>query len=221
MSDLERVRKRYDETPREFDDDLTRMSRGDRGCLGDGLAGGGALGAILTGFAAAYGLLPPILPFVCILFLVAGFFVGTAAQITDTRRRQKALTAGPLVACHVLRAEDYLSEKGRRRGRAIVVFSPDPEVRFDGRFLRKTVRRLERSLEQPGAVVAKDSAAGLARGIDEYGFHRLPESISEGHEAWIADVLVDPDRLEGGKLGERQPGLTAIVVTDQAFIEHV
>ncbi len=221
MSDLERVRERYEETPREFDDDLTRMSRGDRGCLGDALAGGGALSAILTGFAAAYGLLPPILPFVCILFLVAGFFVGTAAQITDTRKRQRALTSGALVACHVLRAEDYLSEKGRRRGRAIVVFSPEEVLRFDGRFLRKTVRRLERSLEQPGALVAKDSAAGLAKGVDEYGFHRLPESVSEGHEAWIADVLVDPDRLEGGRLGERQPALTAIVLTDQSFIEHV
>ena len=222
MSALDPVRKRYGKAPRPLDDDLQRMSRGDRGCLGDGLAASGAILGLVGFILARLGLVPFPVAFVGIALLVTGFTIGARSQLASSQQRMAALKAGPLVACHVLRHAPYLGEKGTRAGRAVVLFSPDPDFAFDAKALRKTHRRLELAMEQAGTTPSPSEAwMGLFLGKDEFGYARLPDRHTEGVEMWIADVVVDPARLPGNKLSTDQPALAAIVDTARAFIEHV
>lgn len=223
MSALDNVRKRYGVAPRELDDDLQRMSRGDRGCLGDGLAASGAVLGLVGFVLSRLGLVPFPVAFLGIALLVTGFTIGARSQLASSQQRMAALKAGPLVACHVVSHVPYLGEKGTRAGRAIVLFTPDPALAFDGKVLRKTLRRLELALEQPGTLPSpvQEPWIGLCSGKDEFGYARIPDRYTDGAEVWIADVVVDPARLPGNKLSKEQPALAAIVDTTRAFIEHV
>jgi hypothetical protein len=221
VSALETVRKRYGAAPRELDDDLQRMSRGDRGCLGDGLAAAGAILGLVGFILSQFGIIPYPVAFIGIAVLITGFTIGARAQLASSQQRMVALREGPLVACHVVRHVPYLGERGTRAGRAIVLFTPDPGLAFEGKVLRKTLRRLELALEQPGSLPADEAWVGLCSGKDEFGYAQIPDRFTEGVGVWIADVVVDPARLPGNKLGKEQPALSAIVDTGRAFIEHV
>jgi len=222
VSALDTVRKRYGTAPRELDDDLQRMSRGDRGCLGDGLAASGAIIGLVGFVLSRLGLVPFPVAFVGVALLVTGFTIGARSQLASSQQRMAALKAGPLVACHVLRHAPYLGEKGTRAGRAVVLFCPDPAFAFDAKVLRKTVRRLELALEQPATLPTPvEPWLSLCSGKEEFGYTRIPDRSTEGGEVWIADVVVDPARLPGNKLSTEQPALAAIVDTARAFIEHV
>src|SRR5688572_14096477 len=98
MSDaLAPVRQRYEATPRTLDDDLARMARGDRGCLGDALAGAGGLGMVVFGVLASLGVLGWGFLIAALVLMVTGFFMSTAAQAKSAPIRRRAITEGPLV----------------------------------------------------------------------------------------------------------------------------
>ena len=218
MGALEKAREAHEATPRTIEGDLVRKARGDRGCLGDGIAGGGAVFTVVVGLLASFGGLPIGLAFVGVGALVVGFVISAVGQSRSGKGRQLALEQGPLVGCHVLRHEEYLSETGRRAGRAVVLFTTDEDARFDAKYLRKTARRLEHALErEPG----RHPCEALVKGNEDFGYHHLTEGVSDGRSAYVADVVVYPDLLDDGRLGPEQPAFAAIVDTQRAFIEHV
>ena len=218
MGALEKAREAHEATPRTIEGDLVRKARGDRGCLGDGIAGGGALFTVVTGLIASFGGLPIGIAFVGVGALVVGFVISAVGQSRSGKGRQLALEQGPLVGCHVLRHEDTLAESGRRAGRAIVLFTTDAEARFDAKYLRKTARRLEHALDrEPG----RHPCEALVKGKEEFGYHHLAEGLTDGRDAYVADVVVYPDLLEDGRIGSEQPAFAAIVDPEQAFVEHV
>ena len=94
---LATIRSRYEATPRTLDTDLQRMARGDRGCLGDGLAGLGGVAMVVFGVLASFGLVGWGFMSAGALLLVTGFLMSAAATARSGPLRRKALTDGPLV----------------------------------------------------------------------------------------------------------------------------
>ena len=91
---LATTRSRYEATPRALDPELLRMARGDRGCLGDALAGLGGLAIIVFGVLASFGLLGWGFMSAGALLLVTGFLMSAAATARSGPLRRKALTEG-------------------------------------------------------------------------------------------------------------------------------
>ncbi len=213
MTDLAPLRDRWEAVPRAPNDDLNRMARGDRSCLADGISAGGAVLTVIIAVLAGFGVVPHITSFLGIAMLVAGFAMGAIAQTKSTGVRRKSLERGPLVACLVVHAPRELYEGVRTARRAIVLFSVDPALRFDGKNLSKIARKLER--------FADGEIARLAKGELEGGYLRLPEKIAGPQEVYLADVVVYPERLENKVLTKASPSFAAIVDPSANFIEHV
>lgn len=224
MGALAKAREAYEQTPREIDGDLVRKARGDRGCLGDAISGFGAVATVACGLLASLSILPLGFAFVGVGILVVGFVVGSVSQSKSGKERTHALESGPLVGGHVIRMDDYLGVSGRRSGRVTVLFTTDPAARFDAKVLRKCARRLAHrveQLEQQGGAERDAAWVKLAKGTETFGFESVPDSVGEGIDLWLADVVVYPDLLEDNKLSGEGATLPVIVDPASRFIEHV
>lgn len=240
--DLARARARFEATPRTLEDDeLVRMSRGDRGCLGDMLSG---LGAVMLVAAVILGAMEKIAftwTYVGVAIWVGGFVWGTIAQSRSGTRRKQALEAGPLAMAVVLRSEDWLRRPGKRVGRAVVLLSTDDARRFDRDWLERAAAHVDEQLDARAGGPDWVPLRSLLVDRDAFGLHRVPAELLEGlgpGEVWLASVLVHPERLEGDYLGgdddreageldvdldapKRPPTMLVIVEPASAFIEQV
>ena len=217
--ELATTRSRYEATPRTLDTELQRMARGDRGCLGDALAGLGGLAIIVFGVLGSFGLLGWGFMSVGALLLVTGFLMSAAATARSGPLRRKALTEGPLVLARVVQGDPALYEPGDAVLPARVVFASTPERRWDGPFLRELGQRLQQL--QRAAVIPEDQAAAAAvlRDANRAETVRLPPSLAGAEEAYLAVVAIDPRRLPGRRLEDGE--LTLIVDPASGFAEHV
>lgn len=236
---LDTIRDRFESTPRELEaDELVRLARGDRGCLGDLVSGLGAIMLVGGAILGAMEIVSFNVAYVGCAIWIGGFVWGTYSQTVSGRARKAALTAGPLVMGVVLRKADWLGRPGKRVGRAVVLFSTDPTRRFDRDWLDAAAVAVEQAHEGgKGAAWAE-----LLRDEEAFGVHALGElEFDEAGSAqglWLGAMIVHPERLEGGYLGYvedqeagerdadldaqlRAPTVLAIVDPDTQFIEQV
>ena len=213
------IRSRYEATPRVLDADLQRMARGDRGCLGDALAGFGGLSIIVFGVLASFDVLGWGFMMAGTLFLLVGFVLSAVAQVKSGPVRRKALTEGPLVLARVVAGDPALYEPSDAVLPARVVFSADPAKRFDGALLRALAVRLQAL--QRADTTPPDQAAVVAvlRDANRAETVRLPASLAGDDEAYLAVVAVDARRLPGRRIDSGE--LTLIVDPRSGFAEHV
>ncbi len=216
---LATIRSRYEATPRTLDTDLQRMARGDRGCLGDALAGLGGLAIIVFGVLASFGLLGWGFMSAGALLLVTGFLMSAAATARSGPLRRKALTEGPLVLARVVQSDPALYQPGDAVLPARVVFAAAPERRWDGRFLRELGQRLQQLHRADATPPDQAAVAAVLRDANRVETVRLPPSLAGADEAYVAVVAVDPRRLPGRRLEDGE--LTLIVDPSSGFAEHV
>lgn len=236
---LDTIRDRFESTPRELDaDELVRLARGDRGCLGDLVSGLGAIMLVGGAILGAMELVSFDLAYAGCAIWIGGFVWGTYSQTVSGRARKAALTAGPLVMAVVLRKAAWLGRPGKRVGRALVLFSTDPRRRFDRDWLDAAAAALERAHARGQA----GAWAELLRDEEAFGMHALDEleldEPARARSLWLAAMIVHPERLEGGYLGYaedqdagerdaeldaelRAPTVLAIVEPETKFIEQV
>lgn len=212
---LATIRSRYEATPRTLDTDLQRMARGDRGCLGDALAGLGGLAIIVFGVLGSFGLLGWGFMSAGAVLLVTGFLMSAAATARSAPLRRKAVTDGPLVLARVVPGDSSSSGSGDAVLPMRVVFAPAPARRWDGPFLRELGQRLQQ-LQRAGTTPPDQVAvAAVLRDANRIETVRLPQSLAGADEAYLAVVAVDPRRsLADGEL-------TLIVDPTSGFAEHV
>lgn len=241
---LARARARFEATPRSLDDDdLTRIARGDRGCLGDLLSGVGAVSLVAAMILSALDKIAFAWAYLGVAIWIGGFVWGTVLQSRSGKQRKAALESGPLVLAVVLRAEDWLRRPGKRVGRAVVLFTTDPARRFDREWLEDLAVRLEQCLHASAGGPQWVPLRALLVDRDSFGLHRVPAELLEsaGPSAppvYLASLLVHPERLESRYLGgeddraageaeldldapTRPPVLLVIVDPEQGFIEQI
>jgi hypothetical protein len=239
---LVRARDRFESTPRSLDnEELTRIARGDRGCLGDLLSGLGAVALVTSVILGAMETISFSWTYLAVAVWIGGFVWGTVAQTRSGKRRKAALESGPLVLALVMRDEPWLRRLGKRVGRAVVLFTTDSERRFDRDWLEQLAERLEASLQHSQAAALIPLRALLAD-PEAFGLHPVPSELvaPEQREAkiYLASMIVHPEWLEGGYLGaeddreageqdrdldspNRPPTLAVIVHPEHGFIEQV
>ena len=213
------IRSRYEATPRVLDADLQRMARGDRGCLGDALAGFGGLSIIVFGVLASFDVLGWGFMMAGTLFLLVGFVLSAVAQVKSGPRRRTALTAGPLVLARVVAGDPALYEPSDAVLPARVVFSADPAKRFDGALLRALAVRLQALQRADTTPPDQAAVAAVLRDANRAETVRLPASLAGDDEAYLAVVAVDARRLPGRRIDSGE--LTLIVDPRSGFAEHV
>lgn len=216
---LATIRSRYEATPRTLDTDLQRMARGDRGCLGDALAGLGGLAIIVFGVLASFGLVGWGFMSAGALLLVTGFLMSAAATARSGPLRRKALTEGPLVLARVVQSDAALYAPGDAVLPARVVFAATPARRWDGSFLRELGQRLQQLHRAEVTPADQAAVAAVLRDANRVETVRLPPSLAGAEEAYVAVVAVDPRRLPGRRLEDGE--LTLIVDPASGFAEHV
>ncbi|WP_106392636.1 hypothetical protein [Enhygromyxa salina] len=240
------VRDRFEATPRSLDDDeLTRMARGDRGCLGDLLSGVGAVGLVAAVILGAMDKISFSWTYAGIGLWIGGFVWGTISQSRSGKLRAQALESGPLVLGVVLRSDEWLRRPGKRVGRAVVLFCLDDERRFDRAWLERAAAAVDAGFDRSGGPDLVPLRA-LIVDRDAFGIHLVPEALlaelgagdDRPSRVYLASVHVHPERLEGGYLGgdddreageldvdidapSRAPSVVAIVDPDHGFIEQV
>ncbi len=216
---LATIRSRYEATPRTPDADLLRMARGDRGCLGDAIAGLGALSILASGVLGALGMIGWGWIVVGSLMLLAGFVLSSLAQLRSAPQRRLALTEGPLVLARIVRADAQLYEPSDVVLPARVVYAPAPERRFDGEFLRglgHALQALDRAETTPPALAA---VAAVLRQANRTETVRLPPELAGDDEVYLAVVAVDARRLPARRIEDGE--ITLIVDPRSGFAEHV
>lgn len=213
------VRQRYEATPRALDDDLVRMARGDRGCLGDALAGAGGLGTIVFGVLASFDVLGWGFMIGSLVSLVAGFILSAAAQARSAPIRRRAITEGPLVYARVVQAEPALYEPGDAVLPARVVYSADPARRFDGAWLQGVGQRLQALARQDAPPPEHAAAWAVLREPSRVETVRLGRELAGEAEVYLSVVAVDQRRLPGRRI---EGGEVALIVDPRSgFAEHV
>ena len=212
---LATIRSRYEATPRTLDTDLQRMARGDRGCLGDGLAGLGGVALVVFGVLASFGLVGWGFMSAGALLLVTGFLMSAAATARSGPLRRKALTDGPLVLARVVPGDAAQSGSGDAVLPMRVVFAPTSKRRWDGRFLRELGQRLQQLRGTATTPSDQAAVAAVLRDANRVETVRLPPSLAGADEAYLAVVAVDPRRWFADS------ELTLIVDPASGFAEHV
>ena len=240
---LARARDRFETTPRSLDDEaLTRIARGDRGCLGDLLSFGGAAALVTAVILGAMETISFAWTYVAMGIWIGGFVWGTVAQSRSGKSRKLALESGPLVLAVVVRDEPLLRRPGKQVGRAVVVFTTDGERCFDREWLERVAERIESEIDARAGTAEWVPVRALLVDRDAYGVHRAPPELLEPEDrerpVYLASMAVHPERLEGGYLGaeddreageqdldldapSRRPTVVVIVDPEQRFIEQV
>lgn len=241
---LARARARFEATPRSLDDDdLTRIARGDRGCLGDLLSGVGAVTLVATMILSVLDKVAFAWAYLGVAIWIGGFVWGTVSQSRSGKQRKAALESGPLVLAVVLRAEDWLQRPGKRVGRAVVLFTTDAGRRFDRDWLEAVAAQLEQRLDEAAGSPEWVPLRALLIDRDSFGLHRVPAELleplgSSQAPVYLGSLLVHPERLESSYLGgdddhaagEREVDLdaptrpaTLLVIADpeHGFIEQI
>jgi hypothetical protein len=241
---LARARNRFEATPRSLDDDdLTRIARGDRGCLGDLLSGLGAIALVAAVILGAMNTISYSWTYLAVAVWIGGFVWGTVAQARSGKVRKAALESGPLVLAVVMRDEPWLRRPGKRVGRAVVLFTTDDERRFDRDWLERVATRLDTELDaNVGSGASSVPLRALLHDPDAFGLYRVPSELLAPDEperpVYLASMIVHPERLDGSYLGaeddredgelerdldvpSRPPTVAVIVHPEHGFIEQV
>lgn len=218
MSDVTALRRRYEATPRTIDDDLHGLARGDRGCLGDGLAGVGALMTAIFGIIASMGAGGWGYMAIGAILFIAGFGLSAVHQSRSGVMRRRALEEGTLCVGRVLRADPALREPGIGCAPALVVLSTDPARRFDHGHLAAVGERL--AALQPGEAGAAGELAALLAAPHIAGVPAVDPAIAGADGVRVAEVIVDKERLQGGAIREGEE-LVLIVDPRVGFVEQI
>lgn len=214
---LVRVRDRFEATPRALDDDqMSRIARGDRGCLGDVLSGVGAISLVIAVILGAMETISYSWTYVGVAVWIAGFVWGTVAQSRSGSVRKQALESGPLVLAVVLRSEAWLRRPGKRVGRAVVVFTTDERWRFDRGWVERMATFIDTTLDAKAGDSQWVPLRALLVDQDAFGMHRVPLDLlahaddpenpvnpddPEPAPVYLATMHVDPERLDEAYLG--------------------
>ena len=236
------ARARFEATPRKLEDDeLIRISRGDRGCLGDVLSGVGAVFLVAAVILGAMEKIAFTWTYVGVAIWVGGFIWGTIVQSRSGTERKQALESGPLVMAVVLREDEWLRRPGKRVGRAVVLVCLDEARRFDRAWLERAAADIDERLDAEAGGADWVPLRALLADRDAFGVHAVPADLSADLDATslhLAAVMVHPERLEGGYLGgdddreagdldldidapKRPPTMLVIVEPGVAFVEQV
>ncbi|MDC0720811.1 hypothetical protein [Nannocystis bainbridge] len=216
---LAETRRRYEVTPRTLDDELLRMARGDRGCLGDAVSGFGAVGVLLTAVLAYMGFLGAGFMVVFAGLMIGGFVLSSAAQARSGPARYKALTEGPLALGRVLRADPALFEPGDVPYPALVVFAVDAPHRFDADYLHGVAAALQALRDGGDAPAEQAEVAAMLRDPNRIAPLRLPPALAGAGDAWLGVISVDPRRLPARRIEDHL--VPVIAAPGLAFVEHV
>lgn len=217
-AELKTAMARYGAAPRELDDELVRMSRGSRGCLGDALSASGAVLTFVIGIMAVLGIAPASVAIVGLGVMITGLFVGGRAQNQNGKLRKAALESGAVVFGQLLDVEAHIRQSGRRVARGVVMFSTHESLRHDAEALAELARRITgegRDATRPDMAPVRhliNDAAGT-------GVFALPEDL--GPELYVADVVVYPERFPNNAWSGEQPAFALLVDVQRSFVEQV
>lgn len=217
-AELETAMARYGAAPRELDDELIRMSRGSRGCLGDALSASGAVLTFVIGIMAVVGIAPASVAIVGLGVMISGLFIGGRAQNQNGKLRKAALEGGPVVWGHLLDVEAHIRKPGRRVARGVVLFSVNPELKHEAARLDEIARRITGE----GRDATRPDMAPVRHLINDptgTGVFAVPDDI--GPDLHVADIIVYPERLPGGRWTGAQPAFALIVDVSRSFVEQV
>lgn len=195
------------------------MARGDRGCLGDAIAGVGAAGILVTGVLGYLGVTSLGYTAVFAAMLIGGFVLSAAAQTRSAPLRHRALTEGPLVLARVIRTDPALYEPGDVPYPALVVFDLDPPRRFDADHLHRLAAALKALGDAPSAPEDQRDIVAMLRDPARVDPLRLPPALADGGEAWLGVVSVDPRRLPARRIEDHL--VPVIAAPSLGFVEHV
>lgn len=216
---LAETRRRYEPTPRTLDEDLQRMARGDRGCVGDAIAGTGAVGILVFGVLGYMGYTGIGFTAVAAALLIGGFFVSAMSTARSGPVRYQALTEGPLVLARVLRVDPAMKEPGDVPHPALVVFAVDPPHRFDAKFLKEVAGPIVALQAAATVPPGQEAAASMLRDPNRVEVLRLPAELAGGGETYLGVVSVDPRRLPARKIEDDV--VPVIADPQRGFVEHV
>lgn len=220
---------KYGETPRKLDDALERKARGDRGCLFDLLSLFGILTLFTCLVTSQLGLIAFSWTYLGAAIWVGGYFLGLGAQNRSGRERRIALEGGSLVHARVIRCTPHLREGGNKRaGRAVLVYSLEPDTRHDAGALRELAEALA---ELPGPSKTQDPHSDdqrLARVLhDDFCFEtvqldavKLRGQDARPRPAYVSRVGVNPSELDAPLSGDGSV-LALIVDPPRNFAEMV
>lgn len=219
--DFETIRATYEATPRALDSrlrPLTRLEFGEKAAfptvrLAVVLL---LLSAVTYGIALALDV-EAALAFFLALPLMLGAGIQIVRTASPAMRTARLLETAPLVLGGVVRAPNKLYRPGDEIDEAVVVFVLDRERRFDRQFLRDLVRKVRSAIESPEPPA--DIASAVVRAQQPGAPVRLPARIAGEGEAWLARVLVVPDRLPDNKITDQTVPL--LVAPEQGMAVHV
>lgn len=219
--DFATIRETYEKTPRALDSrlrPLTRLDVGERPAFPTVrlavvllVLSAGTYGAAI-GFA-----IEPALAFFVALPLLLGAGIQIVRTASPAMHIARLIETAPLVLGGVVRAHNKLYRSGEEAEEAVVVFSLDPERRYDRLYLRDLVRKVRSAVEAPAPPA--DIASAVVRTAEPGAPVRLPERIAGDGEAWLARVLVVPERLPEHKIGDHTVPL--LVAPEQGMAVHV
>lgn len=217
-AELETAMSRYGATPRTLDDELIRMSRGSRGCLGDALSASGAVLTFVIGIMAVLGIAPASVAVVGLGVMITGLFVGGRAQNQNGKLRKAALEGGAVVFGQLLDVEAHIRKRGRRVARGVVMFSTDPSLSHSAEALAELARRITGE----GRDATRPDMAPVRHLINDpagTGVFALPEDL--GPDLYVADVVVYPERFPANAWSGDQPAFALFVDVERSFVEQV
>lgn len=219
--DIETIRERYAATPREIDSRLRPITRLEFG-EAPPFPAVRLVVVLLLLSAATYGValwfeFEAALGFMLASPLLLGAGIQVVRAGSATVQVQRALETAPLVLGGVVRAHNTLYRSGVEPEEAVVVFACAPERRFDQLYLRDLTKALRAAAEDP--TPASDLAPAVVRVTEPGPPVPLPERVAGDGDAWLARVLVVPDRLPDNKIkGNLVP---LLVDPESGLVAHI
>ena len=226
MEEFDELRRRYEAAPRELDERLRGRLRdlgpGTRRTQSHPITPGWTLTAIAVGAPLAgliFFLLLRLDSHSSWLLAAAGALLVLAGAVglyylrgrTETvepdsnvkTEEQLILEQGPLVLAHLVRADERLWQPGAPPGRALLLFSLEPNRRFDRTYLDRLVGEIQvlrggtmpdMSLMELWQLVNSDSSNGSVV---------IPAPLAGNPNTFLAALMVMPKWLERGRLTSR------------------
>ena len=205
---LARLEARYAAQPREIDEALAQLARGDRGCAWLAVSGAGVLATAVVAVSSLKGWVSFQWAYAGLAVWIGGTVMGARAQSASEKHRRAAISSAPLVRARVVLCDPYLRAEGRRAGRGLVVFSLERPV-------ERTLAERTRTIEHTElSMVRADRFAPGPRPASEFG-------LTDDPSIFLGWIMIDPLRLPGHRLEDPHETLLLLADVDRGVIEHL
>lgn len=218
---IDHLREDYEKTPRSIDGrlkPLTRIEIEERKPFPTVKLVVVTVAIGVAGYLGAEAVeMHPFIGFFLALPIMMGVGIAIAQSASPYAKTGKLLTTAPMVLGRVVRAENKLHKPGEEPGQAVVVFSLNPERRFDVLSLKDVVKRVRSAAEAKDPPTELAEAVALMQG--EGPPVKLPASVGGDEQTWLSRVEVDPRRLDENKITNHTVPL--LVTPEERLVAHL